>query len=75
MVEAPVGSQFEVLRGPIALGIGIIEGIGKADAFNGFLPDAIEFQFHGWRDADHLVERGHDVDDMLELIAQPAPGP
>jgi hypothetical protein len=37
VVETPIAPQLEVLRGVPALGLGVVERVGEADAFDRFL--------------------------------------
>src|SRR5262245_17975141 len=41
----------------------------RANAFNRLLRDAVKLDW--WRDPDHLVKRGHNVNHMSELLAKP----
>src|SRR6516225_4414401 len=48
----------------------IRKGGGKTDAFDWFLSHAVEF--HRRRNADHFIERRHDVNDVNELFPESA---
>ncbi len=57
-----------MLRGGI--GVGLVEGVGEAHAFDGRLRDAVHV-FRG-TDAAGLKDRRHDVDHVMELVADAA---
>ena len=70
MVDGAVAEHFEVLGLAFGGGVGLVEGVGHADAFDGFLGDAVDAG--GGGDACGLEDGGHDVDDVVELGADGA---
>src|SRR5262249_15606111 len=71
VVDAAVAEHLEILSPPPGGGPGVVKGVGHAHALDRLLPDAVDLRrlSHTRR----LKDGRHDVDDMVELGAQPAP--
>ena len=67
MVDRPVGHHLEVLRRPRALGLRVVEGVEHRHAFDRLLRDAVDDLRLG--DLARFQDRRHDVDDVVELVA------
>ena len=72
MVDGPIAQHLEVLRGVRGGGVGVrlVERIGHAHAFYGLLGNPVHHR--RCRDAGHVEDRGHDVDEMVELATNAA---
>ena len=65
VIDRAAAHHLEVLGQQTARSIRIVEGIRQAHAVDRILGHAIHFP--RWRDANDLVDRGHDVVHMMEL--------
>ena len=72
MVDGVVAHHLEVLRLVLRrrVGVRLVEGVGHADALDRALLDAVHDL--GGADAGRLQDRRHDVDHMVELVADAA---
>src|SRR6185436_14910931 len=72
VIDAAVADHLEVLgpAGRRRVGIRLVEGVGHAHAFDRLLLDAIDQL--GRPEARRLEDRGHDVDEVVELVANAA---
>ena len=72
VIDAAVGDHFEVLglacRGRV--GVRLVEGVDHAHAFDRFLLDSVDYL--RCLDTRRFQDRGHDVDDVVELVAHAA---
>ena len=71
-IDAAVGDHFEVLRLALRRRVraGLVEGVGHAYAFDRLLLDAIDKLRR--LDTGGFEDGRHDVDDVVELVAQAA---
>ena len=72
VIDPAVGDHLEVLglAGRGRIGVRLVEGVRHAHAFDRLLLDAVD---HLRRlDARGFEDRGHDVDDVVELVADAA---
>ena len=72
VVEALHAHHLEIL-GPVGrrrIGVGLVESVGHAHAFDRLLRDAVDHD--GRRDAGDLEDRRHNVDHVVELLADAA---
>ena len=73
LVHGAVAVDLEVLLG-VALGrLLVVEGVEEAGAVHRLLVDAVDLRRR--RQPDDLEDRRADVDDVRELLAQPAACP
>ena len=72
VIDGPIAQHLEVLSGVSGRGVGVrlVERIGHAHAFDGLLSDPVH-HFRGWNAGD-IEDRGHDIDQMVELGANAA---
>ena len=72
IVDAAVGDHFEVLGLALRwrVRIGLVEGVGHADAFDRLLLDAIDRLRR--LDTGGFEDRRHDIDDVVKLVAHAA---
>ncbi len=78
VVDAAAGHDVEELRGARSRRLGVGQGVGHADAGDRVLLEAVHDTRRG--DLRQLVDRRHDVDDVVELrprrrVGLDAPGP
>ena len=72
MINGAVAQHLEVLRGVPGgrVGVGLVPRVHHAHAFDGALRDAVDRFGRG--DAGRFQDRRHDVDDVVELMANAA---
>ena len=72
MIDSSVGDHLEVLgvAGRGCVGVRLVKGIGHAHAVDWLLLDAVD-QLRRF-DAGGFEDRGHDVDNVVELSANGA---
>ena len=72
VIDGAIAQHLEVLRGVPGgrVGIGLVPRVDHAHAFDRPLLDAVDRV--GRRDAGRLEDRRHDVDDVVELMADAA---
>ena len=72
VIDGAIAEHLEVLRGVPGgrVGVGLVPRVDHAHAFDGALLDAVDRIGRG--DAGRFEDRRHDIDDVVELVADAA---